>query len=138
MKKLPEGGQHKASRRMPELRVGISWMVSGSLLIDSTLLSAAETYGDFLTHPRSHIDVWEQWRLGGKVPGELEYEEFPRGRVMYNAKTDRFTLLADKCILKDKRMVRKIVSELNLPTKITDKSTDAHYRCSACLSRPPE
>jgi hypothetical protein len=32
----------------------------------------------------SHIDVWERWRLGGKVPGESEYEEFPRGRVMYN------------------------------------------------------
>jgi hypothetical protein len=125
----------KMKRRTPrgELHIGIFWVVRAKLVIDSTPLGAAEPYGDHLTHPRSHIDVWEGWRVGSRVPGETEYEEFPRGRVMYNTKTQRFTLLADKCILKDKRMVRKIVSELNLPTKSTDKGTDAHYRCSACL-----
>jgi hypothetical protein len=120
-----------------EPHVGIFWVVSDNVLMDSTPLGEAEPYGDHLTHPRSHIDVWEQWRLGGEVPGESEYEEYPRGRVMFNTKTHRFSLLADRCILKDKRMVREIVSELNLPTKSTDKNTDkgtdAHYRCSVCL-----
>ena len=63
----------------------------------------------------------------------MEYEEAPRGRVMYNTKSQRFTLLADKCILKDKRIVSKIMSEMNLPSKNTDKGTDSHYRCFACL-----
>ena len=52
---------------------------------------------------------------------------------MYNPKTRRFTLLADKCILKDKRIVSKIMSEMNLPSKNTDKGTDSHYRCFTCL-----
>jgi hypothetical protein len=118
---------------VPELRVGIFWLLNGKLLIDSTPLSEGEPYGDHLTHPRSHIDVWEQWRLSGKVPGESEYEEFPRGRVVYNTKTQRFTLLGDKCILRDKRVVSQILSELNLPSKNTDNGTDSHYRCFACL-----
>jgi hypothetical protein len=134
VKKLPEGSQRKPSRPMPEPHVGIFWMVGRKPLIESTPLSAAETYGDFLTHPRSHHEVWEQWRLTGKVvPSECEYEEYPRGRVMFNTKTRRFSLLADRCILKDKRMVGKIVSELSLPTKSTDEGTDAHYRCSVYL-----
>jgi hypothetical protein len=122
-------------RRAPrgEPHVGIFWVVRGKLLIDSTALSDGEPYGDNLTHARSHIDVWEEWRLGGKVPGELEYEDSPRGRVVFNTKTRRFTLLADRCILKDKGMVKKIMSAMNLPSKITDTGTDEHYRCTVCL-----
>lgn len=134
MKKLHEG----TSRRMPEPHVGIFWVVRGSLLMDSTPLSEAEPHGDHLTHPRSHSDVWEQWRLGGRVPGESEYEEFPRGRVMFNTKTQRFTLLADRCILKNKSVVKKIMSAMNLPSRTTDKGTDEHYRCSACPPAPWE
>jgi hypothetical protein len=52
---------------------------------------------------------------------------------MFNTKTRRFMLLADRCILRDKGVVRKIMADLNLPSKTTDKGTDAYYRCSACL-----
>ena len=131
MKKSHEGGKRKTSTRTTEPRVGIFWLVDGTPLIDCTSLTTAEDYGDFLTYPRSHIDVWEQCRLSGKVPAESEYEEFPRGRVMYNAKTQRFTFLADRCILRDKNVVRRIMSELKLPRN-TETDTDSHYRCRAC------
>jgi hypothetical protein len=41
-----------------EPSVGIFWLVGGSLIIDSTPLSEAEQYGDHLTQPRSHLEVW--------------------------------------------------------------------------------
>jgi hypothetical protein len=108
-------------------------LLKGKLLVDSTPLSAAEEYGDFKIYSGNHISVWEQFRQNGSAPAEMEYEEAPRGRVMYNTRTRRFTLLADRCILKDKRIVSKIVSEMNLPSKNTDRGTDSHYRCFACL-----
>jgi hypothetical protein len=52
--------------------------------------------------------------------------------VAFDTKTKQFTLLADRCILRDKSMVRLIMSAMNLPGKSTDKGTDSHYRCSAC------
>jgi len=122
-----------AQRRKKEPRVGIFWAVDGKPLIESAPLPEAEPYGDHLTHPRGHAAVWEQYQRGGIVSQDMEYEEPPRGRVMYNTKTHRFTLLADKCILKDKGIVSKIISEMNLPSKNTDKGTDSHYRCFACL-----
>ena len=121
-----------AQRQKKEPHVGIFWVVSGKPLIDSMALGEAEDYGDFRTYPRSHIDVWEQWRLSGRVPGDVEYEEPPRGRVMFNKKAGRFTFLADRCILRDKNMVSTIMSAMNLPNKSTDKGTHDHYRCSAC------
>ena len=113
--------------------MGICWIVDGKPIIDSVSLSDAEPYGDHLTHPRGHAAVWEQYQRGGTAPAEMEYEEAPRGRVMYNTKTRRFTFLADKCILKDTRIVSKIMSAMNLPGRNTDRGTDSHYRCFACL-----
>jgi hypothetical protein len=133
MKKSHEGGQRNASERTTEPRVAIFWLVEGKPIIDSVALTDAEPYGDHLTHPRGHADVWEQYQRLGMVPLESEYEEFPRGRVMHNPKTRRFTFLADKCILKDTRIVSKIMSSMNLPGKNTDRGTDSHYRCFACL-----
>jgi hypothetical protein len=133
MKKSHEGGQRKTSGRVPEPHVGIFWLFNGKLLIDSTPLSAAEEYDDFKIYSGNHISVWEKFRQNGTAPPEMEYEEAPRGRVMHNTKTRRFTLLADKCILKDKRLVSHIVSKLNLPNKNTDRETDSHYRCFTCL-----
>src|SRR5437016_7961683 len=88
-----------AQRRKKEPRVGIFWVLNGEPLIDSALLSDAEPYGDHLTHPRGHAAVWERFQQNATAPREMEYEEAPRGRVMYNTKSRRFTLLAVKCIL---------------------------------------
>ena len=49
----------------PEPQVGIFWWVKGKLVFDATTLQEAEPYGDHLTHPRSHIDVWRTYRRTG-------------------------------------------------------------------------
>jgi hypothetical protein len=115
-----------------EPHVGIFWLLDGTLLIDSTPLDQAEPYGDHLTHPRSHIDVWDGWQKLGKVPVDVPYEEPPRGRVVFNRKTSQSVLLADKCILERKSIVAEIMKALVLPKAVT-LGSDSHYRCSKCL-----
>jgi hypothetical protein len=117
---------------MTEARVGVFWLVDRTRVIDSTALSEAEDYGDFKIHAGDHYSVWDRFQQAATVPAEMEYEEAPRGRVVYNTKTHRFTLLADKCILRRRTVVELIISELHLPTN-TRTSTDDHYRCSRCL-----
>ena len=121
-----------AQHRKEEPHVGIFWVVEGRSVIDSTPLSQAEPYGDHLTHPRGHAEVWEQYQRVGTAPSDMEYEESPRGRVIYHTKTRRFTFLADACILNDKGIVDQIMSNLSLPRN-TETDTDNHYRCFACL-----
>jgi hypothetical protein len=115
-----------------EPRVGIFWVLDGKLLIDSTPLSGAEPYGDFKVHPGDHCSVWPRFQQTGAVPAEMEYEEAPRGRVMYNTKLGQYTLLADRCILRRTELVSRIKSELRLPANTT-VGTDSHYRCFSCL-----
>jgi hypothetical protein len=116
--------------------VGIFWLIDDRLVLDTSLISEAEPYGDCLTHGNSHIDFWTEQQGLGTVPHDIEYEEYPRGRVVYNKKTQRFALFADRCILKETPVVNQIMKAMHLPTKQTDVATDGpagHYRCYRCL-----
>ena len=123
----------------PEARepmVGIFWMLGDRLILDASPLNQAETYDDCLGHPTGHDDFWTAQQRVGTVPREVEYLEPPRGRVVYSRKTQRFTFYADRCILKQKRVVKQIMTTMHLPAKQTDMMTDGpdgHYRCSLCL-----
>jgi hypothetical protein len=115
--------------------VGIVFLVGKTLLIDRTPVSEGGIYGDFRIHERGHDAFWEMLRRTGAVPPDTEYDDYPRGRVAYNTKTGKYSLLLDRCILKNKSVVNKIMSELNLPTKRTEMDTDSQYRCPNCLGR---
>jgi hypothetical protein len=119
--------------RIPEPCVGIFWLFDGELIIDSTPLSKAELFSTALTHPTGHIDYWTRLQHTGTVPADVEYEEPPRGRVVFYEREQRFHLYADKCILNRRKDVRKIMDAMHLPPGRTSESRDEHYRCFNCL-----
>ena len=117
--------------------VGIFWLLGERVIFDTTPLIGAEPYGDCLDHPTSHDDFWAEQQRLGTVPRDMEYEESPRGRVVYNRKTKRFALYADRCILKRKYVVQQIMKAMHLSAKQADVTTDGpdgHYRCACCLA----
>jgi hypothetical protein len=113
--------------------VGIFYLVGSTLLIDSTPLARAGHYGEFRIHERSHLDYWTELVKSGKVPSS-EYEEFPRGRVAYHPRSNKFGLLADECILSKEKILGRIFSHLCIPLKDAAIGTDSHYRCFRCLN----
>jgi hypothetical protein len=117
----------------PEPSVGIFWLLDGKLIIDATPLSKAEPYGNALGHTTSHIDFWTRLQRTGAVPTEIEYEEPPRGRVVFDRQEQRFHLMADKCILGQRDVVGRIMAAMNLPSGKTTEGRDEHYRCHQCL-----
>jgi hypothetical protein len=124
--------KHKRGSQQAKQCVGIFYLVGGKLWLDATPLPRAGSFGEFAIHERDHISYWAELVKTGSVP-DSEYERFPRGRVSYNEKTGKFTLLADRCILGRKSLVSRILSGMNLPLKDTEPGTDSHYRCFRCL-----
>ena len=112
--------------------VGIIYVVGTKLWIDATPLAEAGRFSDFAIHERDHYQYWAQLVSSGAVP-DAEYEEHPRGRVSYNEKSGKYTLLADRCILGRESLVSRILSGMNLPIGGTKIDTDSHYRCYRCL-----
>ena len=116
-----------------EPRVAIFWVFEGKIILDSIPLSEAQQYGTALNHPTSHIDHWTRLQSTGQVPVDVEYEEPPRGRVLYDQRWQKFHLLADKCILGRRDVVTSIMNALHLPPARTTEGRDEHYRCYQCL-----
>jgi hypothetical protein len=128
MKKTP----HKKTKSgAVEPEVGIFFLVGSKLFVERTSLLEAGTYADCKIHEGDHVQYWEKLLRAGAVP-ESEYDEHPRGRVVFNVKTGQFVVYTDKCILGRKAIVATIKCELHLP-KDTKTAPDSHYRCPKCL-----
>lgn len=121
--------------------VGIFWGVPDAgrtvLVTDRTPLAEAEAYGDCLTHPHGHFEVWETWRALGAtelrrrgMPSAIaghEYETLPRGRVVYMRTPALFTLYADRHLQRPE-LIAELVRLFGLDGERHLVRSDAHYR----------
>jgi len=116
-----------------EPKVGIFWLVNGKLIVDITPISHAESYGDCLGHAKSHLEYWTELQRANLIPQDAEYEDSPRGRVVFNTTTGQYIFYADKCIREKSKVVHKILRDFALPEDGTVLTGDGHYRCRVCL-----
>ncbi|GEO18720.1 hypothetical protein MAE02_64160 [Microvirga aerophila] len=108
-----------------------------TLVVDTTDLAEAEPYDIFLTHPRAHYEVWEGWRQLGpaglakrvlpKAIAWHEYEDFPRGRIVFNSEKQTFLIYADRR-LQVPSLLTSIIREFGLEGQHFIIRSDAHYR----------
>jgi hypothetical protein len=109
-------------------RVGLFWIdTSGTMFVQSVSLRAAEDYGEFRVFGGSHYDLWRKAVRANPQWRDFEYEQVPRGRVVYrrDPKKPHFIVYMAKRILKFKG---KVVSMFNLPSAYVRFDTaDEHY-----------
>lgn len=120
-------------------QVGIFWMiktVSGEniLLSSGCDLEKADPYGDFLTFDASHYDTWEHWRKSSELSSEAkeivigyEYEDWPRGRIVYDQIKSQFTLYADRRLMSP-FTITSICERFHLPKDRVTVKGDFHYQ----------
>ena len=115
-------------------KVGIIFVVEHELiLIKAVPVAEGEIYGESVTYPGGHEDFWERLQAAGQVPEDQDYITVPRGRVNFSSRTGEYSLLLDRCILRQRKLVREIQRWMNLPAGSLHVGTDDHYRCSFCL-----
>ena len=122
--------------------VGVFWGIADdhnqlALLTQRTTLSQAEPYGDFLTHPNGHYEVWEQLNelplkvfRGRNLPDQIrmhEYEFHPRGRVVCEIPQKRFFLYLDSKLATES-FVAAATRWFNLTDETVVVKFDEHYR----------
>ncbi|MFG1297107.1 hypothetical protein [Xanthobacter variabilis] len=108
--------------------VGIFWFVMQAghpeLLTCQTPWPDAEDYGDFKTEAMAHYDFWSGLRKRLKLTGE--YEDWPRGRVVYHVRDEVFTAYIDRQLAGD-AFRAAIIEAFHLPPERTRFAFDAHY-----------
>ena len=125
-----------AQRETPH--IGIFWVVQtpdgeARLLSAGCPLDQAEPYGDCLTYGPGHYETWAQWRRDRSVDPALralvrsyEYEDWPRGRIIFDRARDLFVLYADRKLLTPATIAR-IATQFHLPAERTEIQSDWHY-----------
>jgi hypothetical protein len=129
-----------AQRETPQL--GIFWVVQTTdggarLLAAGCPLDQAEPYGDFLTYGLGHYETWAHWRRDKAVDPALraivrsyEYEDCPRGRIVFDQSRDLFIIYADRKLLTP-AMIARIATQFHLPAERTEITSDLHYQSTA-------
>jgi hypothetical protein len=119
--------------------VGIFWVAQTSdakarLLPAGCPLDQAEPYGDCLTYSPGHYETWDHLRRDRTVDPALraivrscEYEDWPRGRIVFDRSRDLFILYADRKLLTP-AMIARIKAQFNLPAEHTEVQSDWHYQ----------
>ena len=121
--------------------IGLFWVVEDQgravLIAHAVPLVEAQPYGDMLTTETGHYDVWSALArrgVGGlrkaglpAAPAWSEYEEWPRGRVIYDGKRARFTIRADRQLHKP-AFVRLIANYFRIAAEDAKIFGDDHYR----------
>jgi hypothetical protein len=118
----------------PKPQVGILWLWEGRLILHAMPLTKAERWGRYL-NAIGHERHWERLQIAGEVPGDIEYTEPPRGRVVYDTISRKYFLYADICIRSRSELITGIIQRLGLLAETVDISGDEHYRCADCLLR---
>ena len=98
--------------------------VNGNLLFHGCSLEAAEVYGYFLNYPCSHFEVWDELYYGKY---KVDFDYFPRGRVIYRKTDDTYLIYYDKCMEQFVGLVTAKYADKRLET-----GYDEHYQCHKC------
>lgn len=116
---------------------GIFWRVNGVLVIDRSTLDEAEPYGDCLGHAAGHYERWQEWQALGAARratlgypdliASTEYDQWPRGRIVYETLARRFVLYADRRLQKP-AIIDALKAAFGLNQAEVIIRSDAHYR----------
>lgn len=112
--------------------VGIFWIDDrGNMFAESVSLRDAEDYGEFKIFEGSHFESWDKAVRANPSWRGLEYEEIPRGRVVYHKdpKKNEFIVYMPR---KSSKHKGKVVARFSLPAgHVRFDFSDDHYQMAA-------
>ena len=108
--------------------IGLFWFDDGKILFPiGEHIKDIPSIGGSKDIDQTHYRVWNQ--LHNHVPKykSLEYEDVPRGRIVYK-ETDRLFIVYSSRKLKSSPAFRRaVINEFNLPASNTKFFSDLHY-----------
>lgn len=123
----PKPGRSASTTDVPEDgKVGIFWWHRGRLLVAAVALENGDETEWVIDSPVNHVHHWPKFQRLHPELRQLEYEEVPRGRVLFTKETKMF------CVYMDLRLHQaRIKTALRRTFGLTGRrvrfATDPHY-----------
>jgi hypothetical protein len=130
--------------------VGLFWVVedhgTAVLIAHAVSMEQAVPYADMLTVDEGHFEVWSELAHRGPrllraagiptTPVWSEYEEWPRGRVLFDRPARCFVIRADRQLYQP-ALLRLITDHFRIAGANTRLLPDDHYRSIRPVPLPP-
>lgn len=114
--------------RVPE--VGIFYVIDGTVYAQSDQIRDLKASQGNYDSDGSHYEFWKSMRFLMPEMYDIDYDYYPRGRIVYKSEEDKFYIYLDKCITDEER--DSIIDEFNLPRSKVKFEYDEHYQCHEC------
>ncbi len=122
--------------------VGIFWVFKGHLLALPVALDQAERCERRIDSPHAHAEEWprvvERHRSVLRLLSVLDYDEVPRGRVLFDTRTRIFTAYLETSLFDDpaagtpvESVRAALLEQFRLGGERLRYATDPHYRLPA-------
>lgn len=113
------------SKRLRESRVGAFYFIGNKIISNDIDVRDADEYGGFKNYS-SHWDLWRAFLKEYPEYDSLDYDYFPRGRVVFDGNKHKYVLYLDSKLTEPKYL-NKIKSQYRLSSGSFIFGDDEHY-----------
>ena len=110
-----------------EPKIGIFWIYKEEILAGMKSLRVIRAVCGMKDTDFEHYRLWSEFQKARHELRCFEYEDIPRGRIVYSEKENAFILYLGKEMAGNKGIVEKIVSRFDLKNLNVRVCTDEHY-----------
>jgi len=108
--------------------IGIFWIFENKIFSETQKINDIKTINGFKDSDLSHYQVWNKIRNQHPKFYLYEYEDIPRGRVVYNVSKNKFVIYCNENILQDEILKRLILEKFQLLNEKSVFQKDEHYK----------
>ena len=112
--------------------VGIFWIYRGELIQESLPHVEGEVYGEFINGKSGHYEFWKSVQKRVPALRNYEYDEVPRGRVIFSKRDGKFHIYGSEQFVKNEEERNMVLKAFNIPEAEAVFRFDEHYQiCEA-------
>jgi hypothetical protein len=112
---------------LPNRQIGVFWIYQNKIYFKTQNLQDIKPINGFIDSDLSHYKVWDEIKYKNKDFYIYEYEEVPRGRVVYDIDNQNFIVYCNKDILLNWQNKKQILEAFKIKDKKCDFKEDEHY-----------
>jgi len=110
--------------------IGVFWIFEKQLFVELQLLDDIQSINGFKDSDLSHYHVWKKVKKLHSKFYILEYEDVPRGRIVFDISNNQFIVYCNKDILLEEISKKLILNKFELSKQNTLFKVDEHYEIS--------
>lgn len=111
------------------MKIGIFWFYKNTVLgIAEDISQGCKGYNGLIDSNFDHVNVWETLEIKIQFPElkSMEYEQIPRGRLLYSTKQNKHIIYMDKTLF-EPNVKQKIAEFFDFNSKLSVWKKDPHY-----------